>query len=281
MESIGTTQNNLTDEQGQVSAPAEPKDERQGTLEYGIAEVLKSVHCYAPQFRKEVLTASIEQVLEITEPLEKLDGVEQEVRNACDNLLDTKAKAALAVLSELSSMAGFTNVGDFATDILHGAYGKEHMDEARKQFLDDTDLRFLGDVFDLAHCVTESESEIHQQEIAADETTTEEQDVKPDETKDDEPQLIEGPTPITALRNWLSKRTYSEKLMAVLLWQLSNKDYVWADEGYCKKHFGHNLSVEYEQAVVNASQDKKYLSQADPEEIVVTAMTAALLPWRT
>jgi len=87
-------------------------------------------------------------------------------------------------------------------------------------------------------------------------------------------------TPITVLQNWLSKRGYAEKLTAVLLWQLLNKEDAYKKEGYCEGKIGNELFKEYEQAVVDASQDKEYLTTADPEEVSVTGLVTGLLPMR-
>lgn len=88
----------------------------------------------------------------------------------------------------------------------------------------------------------------------------------------------EKATPITVLQNWLSKRSYAEKLTAVTLWQLINKEHIYKAEGYCKGRIGNELFREYEQAVVNASQDKDYLTTADSEEVSVTGLITGLLP---
>jgi hypothetical protein len=93
----------------------------------------------------------------------------------------------------------------------------------------------------------------------------------------EEPQPKKEATPVTVLQSWLSKRNYSEKLTTILLWQLINKEHIYKTEGYCKSDIGNDYYKQFEQEIVNASQDEEYLEKAEPEEIAITGLATGLL----
>ena len=78
---------------------------------------------------------------------------------------------------------------------------------------------------------------------------------------------------IRTLVDWLGKRTYTEKLTAVAMYELLRTQSV-----YSEKDIANEIWRGFEDAVCQASSDLQYLKTARPIEIVVTAFTAALIP---
>ena len=123
-----------------------------------VARILKVVREYPVESRAQVVSAALKVVTNASEAVTKINQVEQEIRRACDALLDTKSKAVLATLDELSSLSGITNdSGGYAMDILHGGAGQKNVEQASKDFPDDNNVSFLSHVYELAHSVVSIE----------------------------------------------------------------------------------------------------------------------------
>lgn len=201
-------------ERGQVSAQApKPKDDESDFQEQRFQKCLddiqESVSSYPVEWRPKLLAAALEQATKEKGATEKLVAMEEQVRNVCDKL-DVKTKAVLAVLGELSSVAGISNdVGSYGTDLLNSTYqGKALVDEALQQSPGDSDLAFLSEVYELAHSVTGAEGKLFQQEIAAEEettTTAQPQTTEPDDTEPQDQPEQEQPAELSVSEQTLER----------------------------------------------------------------------------
>jgi len=271
METSSTTQNNLTDEQGQASAQAkESKDKISESKRIAIDTARESIRHYNAHFRKEVLESLLKEVKKTTDPTEKIASLEQEIRRACDSLLDAKAKTVVAVLSELSSMSGVVNTGQFAVDILHGGYGKEDLAQALAENPDDSNIAFLSHVFDMASGVNEAEYDRHTKSKSAEPEETIEE---PQTETDDEPQVeTKGPgaTVEDMVEDWLRKQDYSTKLAICIF-----SDYMCGDHG--ANNITHRIENEYRAEIINRAKNPN--DSLSNEEILMTGICCELAVW--
>ncbi|OHB73017.1 MAG: hypothetical protein A2Z25_09845 [Planctomycetes bacterium RBG_16_55_9] len=90
------------------------------------------------------------------------------------------------------------------------------------------------------------------------------------------PENAEGDPVLRTIKRWIAGLGYSERLMGVLFWQLSNKDAEWegADKQLSKKLF-----EEWEKEIIEKAGDNEYVKAAPPDEAIVTAQTAMMLYW--
>lgn len=217
---------------GPGEGPTDEKPTRDLHLQKALVDVLRPISCYNARFRHEVLTAALEDVSKTIKPADKLLAMEEQVRKICDGL-DVKTKAVIAILGELAAVEGYTIGVEYGSDILHGELrGKALVDEARKQLPDDPDLTCLAKIYELAKSISKAEDERHgfrMEESANEETaeeelqTTDQADEQPmsqtasTETKEPKP---EGNPTLFAVKKWLNKRSYAEKLTAVVVGRL-------------------------------------------------------------
>lgn len=136
------------------------ESERFDNRKYIIDRIYKAMGCFAVGLRKDILEELLDDSKATISLVEKIDGMESGIRHTCNCLLDIKARAAIALLSELSSIDGVVNVGGYATNILLSDFGEDDVKQARKQFPDDENLLNLAQVFDIARQIDKSESEI-------------------------------------------------------------------------------------------------------------------------
>jgi len=85
---------------------------------------------------------------------------------------------------------------------------------------------------------------------------------------------------LRGLVQWLLERTHTEKLAAVLLWELITKESEYKkEEMYVSKFgIGNDISKDWQEDILLASQNSELLKQLSPEDIAITAFTAALIP---
>lgn len=126
-----------------------------------VARILKVVREYPVESRAQVVSAALKVVTNASEAVTKINQVEQEIRRTCEALLDTKSKAVIAVLNELSSMSGITkDVGGYATNILLGGYGQDSIEQANREYPDDANVTFISHIFKQARSVNNIEPSV-------------------------------------------------------------------------------------------------------------------------
>lgn len=86
----------------------------------------------------------------------------------------------------------------------------------------------------------------------------------------------EGDPHVKTIKRWLQNRSYSEKLAAVILWQLTSKECHLEEPD---NRIGNTLFRQWEKEVVTKSGDSEYLESAPADEVAVTAATTIMLPW--
>jgi len=77
---------------------------------------------------------------------------------------------------------------------------------------------------------------------------------------------------------WLLNRNHTEKLTAVLIWQLLSKESEYKKEEMYQGSISNDIDKYYQNEILLASQNSELLKQFSPEDIAVTAFTAALIP---
>lgn len=87
----------------------------------------------------------------------------------------------------------------------------------------------------------------------------------------------EGDPTLFAVKKWLNKRSYAEKLTAVLVGKLIEVESIYEEPDNL---IGNNFSKQFEDEVLEASMNEMYLKQAPPDEIAVSAFVLALMPVR-
>ena len=87
----------------------------------------------------------------------------------------------------------------------------------------------------------------------------------------------EGDLHLETIKRWLSKRSYSEKLTAVLMWQLVTKESAFEKPD---NSIGNDFFHQWEDEIVTNSGDPKYLENAPVDEAAVTSATTIMLPWK-
>lgn len=85
-----------------------------------------------------------------------------------------------------------------------------------------------------------------------------------------------GDPVLQTIKNWLGRRTYSDKLTAILSWQLINKE---GEFDKSDEYIGNNYYRQWEQEIIKKSGDPEYLNNAEADEVAVTATTAMMLYW--
>jgi len=86
----------------------------------------------------------------------------------------------------------------------------------------------------------------------------------------------EGDPALKTIKRWLSKRTFQEKLTAVLLAELLEKESEFDEPD---KKIGNETLRRWRYEVIRASGDTEYLENADRDEIAVTSSVNVMLPW--
>jgi len=87
---------------------------------------------------------------------------------------------------------------------------------------------------------------------------------------------LEGEPSLMVVKRWLSKRTYSEKLTAILVSELITHECIWRESG--DGSIGNDLLKDFNCTVSQAASDEKYLKDADREELACTIFAATLMP---
>ncbi len=79
--------------------------------------------------------------------------------------------------------------------------------------------------------------------------------------------------------SWMLKRSHTEKVAAVLLWELISKEFKLANEGLYKDRtgVGNDLMKDWQHDITITSQDPNFLRQLNPDEIAIINYTAALI----
>ena len=86
-----------------------------------------------------------------------------------------------------------------------------------------------------------------------------------------------GDPNLRTIKRWLKQRTHREKLAAILMLELLQK------EGEFNKpddNAGNDLIALWRTEIIDASGDPEYLNNADPDEAAVTAAVAMMIPWK-
>lgn len=147
-----------------IALEAEPSEPQAGVFERGpgslfqivLTKVMRELEAGTVRFRKEVLTAAISEVSEITGKADLLIAMEAEVRKIYDNL-GPKAKIAITALQELTRVASHSVGVDYGNEILFETFGNmESIEQAERELPEDPDVAILAEVHSLAHSINEA-----------------------------------------------------------------------------------------------------------------------------
>jgi hypothetical protein len=78
------------------------------------------------------------------------------------------------------------------------------------------------------------------------------------------------------IKRWLRGRSYSEKLIAILLCQLLGKEHCFRGSD---KGIGNQLINEFEESIIEAASSPDYLKSAPPDEAAVTSIVTMMFVW--
>lgn len=82
---------------------------------------------------------------------------------------------------------------------------------------------------------------------------------------------------LKAVVQWLLKRNYMEKLAAVLVSQLLDKEPIYKTVQLYQGDLGNDIGKDWESDILFASQHQEFLCKLSAEDIAVSAFTAALI----
>jgi hypothetical protein len=238
-------------------------------------EIRRQVGIRPLHFRRDVLAGLLDELRPSIEAVDKLAAMESKVRQIFDSL-DAKSKAVIAVLEKLTVLESegidIKYGNEIENDFLHS---REYIEQAVKQYPQDKDLACLNEVYGLAEFVLEAEEEGRQP--ASQTKAKESQTVEAAETKDENAEPEKGGDPaLQTIKQWMARRTYTEKLAGVLMLELSKKHGEFDEPD---DDIGSDIINEWRETVIKMSGDPEYLKEADSEEVAVTASTTMMLYW--
>jgi len=126
-----------------------------GHFRQAVEAVNKALSCHNALFRKQVLLAVMKDVSETTDRADRLIAMKDRIRAVVDGL-DSKAKAAVSVLSEISGVSGLSVGVDYGCDIENELRGGNYVEQALNDYPDDPDVATLAEAHELASYISQS-----------------------------------------------------------------------------------------------------------------------------
>lgn len=245
----------------------QPPGKSESIEQEAVREVKRAIGIYNKRFQYEVLSAMLADVSKTTDRADRLIAMEPKVRAIVERL-DVKTKALISVLIELSAVESQSIGVDYGSDILWNTLRDiKHGEAAIKEHPEDVDLACLSEVYELARFINNAD--------AKSENPAEPEAVEEVSTKAE----TQGNPGLRTIKQWLSNRTYSEKLCAILMWQLINKASTFDEPD---DDIGNRTFSKWEEEIIEASGDIKKLvhdnsglSEESVTELVAVTSTAA------